>query len=339
MGNDLSSATPNLVWLETNTCDGHIISFCNTYSPPLREVLQENFNLIYAPFLMAAQGESALRLLELPEIEQGNFILVVEGTVPTAYGGRTALLGKIKGRNVTAEELVKRLGSRARRVVAAGTCSSFGGPYAAFPNPTGSLPTSSILRREVIKVPGCPVNPGWVLETLQRLRCGEKMELDGMGRPRFLYGTTVHSLCERLPLFEAGYFAEKPGTAGCTYLLGCKGPVTRADCPRRRWIGEQSNWPVGVNTPCIGCTAPEFPDAVAPFFKHHPDLYTAYKRVNTGKIGFIATIFTFSGIGAHLAGKIITGRLKLRLPNFSMWPGKQAGGLRKALRLPKLPKK
>jgi len=331
---------PGLVWLETNTCDGHIISFCNSRYPPLRQTLEQDFIFYYAPFLMAAEGENALCFLDLPEINEGSFILVVEGTVPTAFGGRTALLGKIKGRDVTAMELVKRLGSRARWVVAAGTCASFGGPYAARPNPTASLPLSQVLSRQVIKLPGCPVHPGWILETLKRLKYAGKIKLDAMGRPLFLYGTTVHSLCERLPLYEAGCFAEKPGDEGCLYLLGCKGPVTRADCPRRRWIEEKSNWPVGVNTPCIGCTAPEYPDGVAPFFKHHADLYTSLKRVNAEKIGAFATVFTFAGIAFHLTGKLITGRLKPRIPGvLKKWPGKKAGGLRKALRVLRLGKK
>lgn len=306
-----------LVWLETNSCDGHVISFLNTCRPGLREVLEKHFHMYYNSFIMPAQGENATRLWSLPEVQSGDFILVVEGTVPMAYGGRTSVIGKEMGRDVTAKELVSRLGSLAREVVAAGTCSSFGGPYAAWPNPTGSLPISRVLNRRVIKVPGCPVNPGWIMETLFRLRLGQEMELDSMDRPRFLYGTTVHSLCERLPFFEAGRFAEKPGDSACLYMQGCRGPVTRADCPERRWIEERSGWPVGVNSPCIGCTAPGFPDLMSPLFQRHTDLYSRAGKINLGKLGAVAAVMTALEIGAHFTGKIITGRFDLKLPGLS----------------------
>ena len=53
------------------------------------------------------------------------------------------------------------------------------------------------------------------------------------------------------------------------FLLGCKGPVTRADCPVRQW-NDYVSWPVKANTPCIGCTNPGFPDAMEPFFEPLP---------------------------------------------------------------------
>lgn len=306
---------PNLLWLATNSCSAHIISFSNTAHPSLREVLERQYNFLFESFIMAAEGERATRFWYSPEVERGDFILVMEGTVATAYGGRTNLLGQVGGKNVTALQVVKRLGSKARHVVAAGTCAAYGGPYAAWPNPTGSLPLSKVLSRPVINVPGCPINPGWLLETLEHLRLGKALKLDQMGRPVFLFGKTVHSKCERLPFYFSNQFAENPGDPGCMYNLGCKGPSTRADCPERRWIDEASGWPVGVNTPCIGCTAPEFPDGMAPFFKHTTDLYTARGKVNLDIITAYTAVFTLTALGAHLAGQYISGRFKA--PQFS----------------------
>ncbi|MEW6244537.1 MAG: hyaluronate lyase [Bacillota bacterium] len=300
-----------LIWLGTNTCDGHIISFLNTYRPSIRDILEQEFTLYYCSFLLAAEGRRAMALMTLPERLREDFILVVEGTVPTAFGGRTAVVGKTHGRNLTALEAVKWLGARARHVVAAGTCAAYGGPYAAWPNPTGSLPVSAVLDRTVIKVPCCPVNPGWILETLRRLRRDDAVAVDGAGRPLFLYDATVHSLCERLPFFERAQFARGPGEPGCMYLVGCKGPVTRADCPRRRWNDQQSGWPVGTDSPCIGCTAPEFPDEVSPSFRHQTDIYTRLARVNLDQLGIGVGCFTLLAIGAHLALRILTGRIKI----------------------------
>lgn len=311
-----------LIWLATNSCSAHIISFLNSARPSARELLGKHFQFYYDSFIMAAEGERATRFWEDPRLEEGGFILVVEGTVSTAFGGRSTLVGQVNGRDVTALEMVKKLGSRARYVVAAGTCSAYGGPYAAWPNPTGSRPVSEVLRRPVINVPGCPVNPGWIAETLVHLKERGVPRLDGLGRPLFLFGTTVHSLCERLPFYAESRFAENPGDEGCMYLLGCKGPKTRADCPERRWIEERSGWPVGVNTPCIGCTAPEFPDGMAPFFKHTPDLITRLGRVNLEKIATTAGSLAALGIASHLAGKLLTGRIKLNFPGSS--PGAKA---------------
>ncbi|HOL17454.1 MAG TPA: hypothetical protein PLY40_04125 [Bacillota bacterium] len=52
-----SSSRPGLIWLATNSCSAHIISFANSCRPALREVLQQRFNIIYESFIMAAEGE------------------------------------------------------------------------------------------------------------------------------------------------------------------------------------------------------------------------------------------------------------------------------------------
>ena len=49
--------------------------------------------------------------------------------------------------------------------------------------------------------------------------------------------------------------------------IGCRGPVTKTDCPRRKWNG-YVNWPIGDNTTCIGCAQPRFPDGMEPFVKY-----------------------------------------------------------------------
>lgn len=64
--------------------------------------------------------------------------------------------------------------------------------------------------------------------------------------------------------FDQGVFAEKLGDKTCLFKLGCRGPVTRTDCPTKQWNGHV-NWPIGDNTPCIGCSQFGFPDAMAPF--------------------------------------------------------------------------
>ncbi len=41
------------------------------------------------------------------------------------------------------------------------------------------------------------------------------------------------------------------------FKLGCRGPVTKTDCPRRKWNG-YVNWPIGDNTNCIAVPKKDF---------------------------------------------------------------------------------
>ena len=57
----------------------------------------------------------------------------------------------------------------------------------------------------------------------------------------------------------------------CLKELGCKGPETRADCYSRHWNSD-TNWCIGANAICIGCTEKGFPDKFSPFYDgegHH----------------------------------------------------------------------
>ena len=81
------------------------------------------------------------------------------------------------------------------------------------------------------------------------------------------YSQTIHDRCERRSFFDKGVFAKKLGDGGCMFKLGCRGPVTPIDCPIRKWNG-RVNWPVGSNTPCIGCAQFGFPDKMEPFISY-----------------------------------------------------------------------
>ena len=65
---------------------------------------------------------------------------------------------------------------------------------------------------------------------------------------------------------HAGKFAKSFGEPGCLYELGCKGPVTYADCPKRMW-NSGTNWCVGAGSPCHGCVEPDFPDRLSPLYQ------------------------------------------------------------------------
>ncbi|MDD2555264.1 MAG: hydrogenase small subunit [Syntrophaceticus sp.] len=259
-----------VIWIETNDSGDNNISFMNSTFPYLGDIFQNMIDLLYSNTFMAAQGRDAVKLLDLTlERFAGEYTLVVEGAVPLRDNGLyTVIFKTIKG-SITALEAVSELGQKAKYVVAAGTCASFGGPTAARPNITGSTSVQNVLQREVINVSGCPVNPDWLIGTLAHLLLFGRPELDELGRPSLFYEFTVHRHCQRRSYFDRNDLADSLGDIRCMFSQGCVGPKTGADCPYRQW-DNYVNWPVKANTPCIGCTNPDFPDGSTPFFTPMP---------------------------------------------------------------------
>lgn len=259
-----------VIWLETSDSGDNNIAFMNTTYPYLNQVFTDMIDLIYSNTFMAAQGRDALSLVENTLSNYyGKFTLVVEGAIPTKDGGIYNVIARTRRGPITALEAVTRLGEVAEFVVAIGTCASFGGVSSATPNVTGSVGVSKVLKRRVINVSGCPVNPDWFVGTLAYLLMYGEPVLDELNRPKLFYGHTIHQHCQRRSYFDKKDFAEKLGDIECMFSQGCIGPRTGSDCPYRQWINHVS-WPVKVNTPCIGCTNRDFPDGSTPFFTPLP---------------------------------------------------------------------
>ena len=250
------------VWLELTGCSGNIISLLDGNNPDFKYLASQMVQFVYDNSLIVKQGQKAME--QLFSVIGSDFILAVEGAVSTKNNGIYNIIGRYQGQPVTAYEAIKRLGEAASHVIAVGACASDGGVSAARPNPAECVSVQSVLQRKVIKLPGCPCNPDWFLGTLAHILLFGEPELDATGRPTLFYGTTIHDRCPRRSYFDKGIFAEKLGEATCMFKLGCRGPVTRTDCPIRRW-NERVNWPIGDNTPCIGCAQFGFPDRMEPF--------------------------------------------------------------------------
>lgn len=254
----------NAIWLEAAGCSGNIISFINGENPGLNEVLTKLINLKYNNSIMGAQGELAFeQFLKTLDTE---FVLLVDGAVSTKNNGMCNIIADYRGRKITGLEAVKLAGAKAKYIVSVGTCASHGGISAAKPNPTECKSVSEVLGKRIIKVPGCPAHPDWVIGTLAYLVYYGMPELDSEGRPLLFYGITIHDRCTRRSFFDMKIFATNLGDKECMFKLGCRGPVTKTDCPVRKWNG-YVNWPVEDNTPCIGCANSFFPDGMEPFVR------------------------------------------------------------------------
>jgi len=270
-----------VIWMAASACTGCSISLLNSGSPKIENILIEEIipgihvNLRYHETLMAGAGEQVINVLaETMAEKKGSYILAVDGAIPMAEGGVYGTIGERDGKPVTMEERFTDLASNALAILAVGTCASFGGIAAAAPNPSGARSVMQALEvkgisKPLVNIPGCPPHPDWFVYTvasilIRGLPAAE--ELDDNLRPLTFYGKLIHENCPRRAYFDEGKFARKFGDEGCLYELGCKGPITYADCPLRRW-NRGTNWVIGAGAPCNGCTQPEFPDLFGPFYE------------------------------------------------------------------------
>jgi hydrogenase small subunit len=70
------------------------------------------------------------------------------------------------------------------------------------------------------------------------------------------------------------------GEPYCMGLMGCKGPISHCDVPRRGYIEGVGGCPT-VGSPCIGCTEPAFPDApLSPFLAKAPASFFIAEKIH-----------------------------------------------------------
>jgi len=309
---------PSVVWLELGSCTGDTISLDNTASPTVKELFSNIIDLRYHWIFMNVNGGNATGLLRQVVKEQaGDFILVVEGSVETADGGSWDTVAFEGGSMQSGLSILKDIAPKAKHVIAIGTCASYGGPAATKPNPSKSVGVQDVLDRLVINTPGCPCHPDWFIGTLYHLINYGVPELDTHHRPKLFYGRLLHDQCQRRTYFEKGIFAKHLGEPWCMYTVGCRGPRTYADCPNREW-NQTDNWPVGCNTPCIGCVEPGFPDISMPFFEPYPDLKLPGFTANLDKAALGIGVASVGALGVHLGVTLLTRRLRKNLTETSL---------------------
>ncbi len=263
-----------VLWIQGQSCSGCSVSLLNTERPGPAELLTRYVSLWFHPTLSAATGERARQVVDRA-VEAGGYVLAVEGSVPVGMP-----LACTVGDD-TFDRVLVRTARRARAVLSVGTCASFGGIPAARSNPTGARAVADVLadagvRRPLVRIPGCPAHPYWVVGSVLYVAAGLSPALDEKGRPAVFFGRLVHDRCPRFPDYEREHFARFPGDEGCLFRVGCQGVVTHADCPWRGWNGG-TNWCVRAGAPCVGCARPLFArDPEYPFFRLHED------RIQTG---------------------------------------------------------
>src|SRR5438445_9880918 len=245
MQGDTEIAEMHIVWLTAGLgCDGDTIAMTAATNPSIEDVLSGALPglpkvHLHNPVLAYEVGRNFVRILERAASgELGPFILVVEGSIPDERNkaeGYWAAIGTdpVSGQPITTCEWIDRLAPRAWAVVGAGTCATYGGIHAMQGNPTGCMGLADYLGWRwrskagipIVNVPGCPVQPDNMMETLLYLLyhaagLAPLIPLDKELRPTWLFGKTVHEGCDRAGYYEQADFAHEYGSPKCLVKIG-----------------------------------------------------------------------------------------------------------------------
>jgi len=289
-----------VVWFHFQECTCCSESFIRSAHPIVADILLDLISLDYTETLQAAAGHAAEAALhETMEKHRGEYLMLVEGSVPTADGGIYCCIG---GR--TALDILTEAAAGAKAIVAWGSCASNGCIQAAKPNPTEATPVHELVSdKPIINVPGCPPIGEVMAGTIVHLLTFDRIpQLDGLGRPMAFYSRRVHDTCYRRPNYDAGLFVESFDDENakrgyCLYKVGCRGPVTYNACGVTRW-NEGTSFPIQSGHGCIGCSEANFWDN-GPFYQHLASFPGFGIESTADTIGLTVGAVTAAGIAAH----------------------------------------
>ena len=271
---------PPVIWLQGQCCTGCSVSLLNSvFYTTIDDVLIDygpedavTIDMRFHPTVMAAAGDLAAKAAEDAR-RAGGYVLIIEGAIPIGANGDYCHIWP----GMTMIDAIDLYEPSAAYIMAVGTCACYGGMSAGSPNPTGAMGLEDALtylvreKNAVINIPGCPPHPDWIVGTVAALLAGEMPDLDMHGRPKEVFQSTVHSICPNNANYLQGIKAKVLSDTGCLEGLGCRGLETYADCPIRQWNSSGSipgvNWCIGARSPCQGCTEPDFPDGMSPFYR------------------------------------------------------------------------
>ncbi len=289
-----------VVWFHFQECTCCSESFIRSSHPVVEDIILNKISLDYTQTLQAAAGKQAEEALQQTMKKyKGEYLMCVEGSIPTAFGGACCCIG---GR--TALEIVKEAAENAKAIIAWGNCATHGCVQAANPNPTGAKPVHKVVSgKPIINVPGCPPIAEVMAGTIVHLLAFDRIpQLDALGRPKAFYSRRVHDTCYRRANYDAGLFVESFDDENakrgyCLYKVGCRGPVTYNACSVMKWNNGVS-YPIQSGHGCIGCSEKDFWDN-GPFYQHLASFPGFGIESTADKIGVAIGAATVAGIAAH----------------------------------------
>jgi hydrogenase small subunit len=289
----------HVLWLNAGlSCDGDSVSLTAASQPSVEDLALGALPglpkvVFHWPLIDFQVGDDFMQwFFKAERGELDPFVLVVEGSIPNERikpEGYWAAFGNEPGSGQprTTCDWIDLLAPKATAIVAAGTCATYGGIHAMEGNPTGAMGLADYLGWDfrskagipIVCVPGCPVQPDNMSETLlyllQQVNGHAPMiPLDDKLRPTWLFSLTVHEGCDRAGFYEQGQFTSEYGTSECLVKIGCWGPVVKCNVPKRGWMGGIGGCP-NVGGICIACTMPGFPDMFMPFMAEPPGAHVS----------------------------------------------------------------
>lgn len=302
-----------VVWLHFQECTCCSESFIRSSHPLVADIILDKISLDYTETLMAAAGHQAEATLQSTmQKNKGNYVLVIEGSVPTKEDGIYCCIG-----GKSAYDIFQEAAKDAKAIIAWGNCASSGCVQAAKPNPTGATPIHKIAGgKTVINVQGCPPIAEVMAGVLVHILTFDRIpQLDNLGRPKAFYSNRVHDTCYRRPNYDAGLFVESWDDENarkgyCLYKMGCRGPNTYNSCGVIKWNNGVS-FPIQSGHPCIGCSETDFWDN-GPFYRHLTTFPGFGIESSADKVGVALGTATVAGMAAHAVATNIKKRKMIK---------------------------
>ncbi|SFM30632.1 hydrogenase small subunit [Methanolobus profundi] len=332
----LELSKTKIIWLHGAECTGCSASLLDAEDPDLTQALNKlSVDLVFHETLMAHQGifvdgkpastsELNSEILLDEAIEEGNYILVVEGAIANGPdgSGKYCMYGER-----TFKDMFAKAASNANMIMAVGMCAAFGGintadsdladltdfrgvDFVKESHSKGML-TELGIDKPVINIAGCPSHPDWILLTLAAVILGKidindlDSVLDKYKRPLVFFPetNTMHDNCPRRGYYDRGILDEDFSGEGCLLKVGCKGPYARSDCGLRKWNGGVSMC-TQAGSSCIGCSEPGFPDSTSPFYEMGEDKPLMY-GVDIDTAAKVGTAAAAAGVGIHAIRRFV----------------------------------
>jgi len=141
----------DVLWITAGLgCDGDTIAMTAATQPSIEDVVLGQIPwipkvILHNPFLALANGDDFLKPFhDAAARPMGNFILVVEGSIPNEHNKKEGYWASLStdpktGQPITTCQWIDRLAPKAWAIVAVGTCATYGGIHAMEGNPTGCM--------------------------------------------------------------------------------------------------------------------------------------------------------------------------------------------------------
>jgi len=250
---------PEVVFLQGQACSGCTMSMMYGNESSFVDFITRIIKLQVHPSLSFSDGEDYFERLNRA-VDKGGYILVVEGSVPMKMKKACMIAGLPLG------DILEEVIRRSKAVVMSGTCSANGGIPASGRNEVGAVSVEKYMEmkrliKPYIKIAGCPSHPDRLMGTVAYMASMNKIPKKTEEKtPALYYEELIHNRCSRFQYFSQDIYLKDFEKEKHTCLLkkGCRGTITKSDCPTRRWNGSV-NVCIESNTPCVGCINPSWP--------------------------------------------------------------------------------